>query len=182
MSNFCSSNVTYVLLSCFQLNGIWNIIFNLFLISIVKIGKPTTSWRQNTLLNTTNNRQMQPSIGVLKKRCSENMQHIYRRTPMPKCDFNKVAFQRYWNHTLACVFPVNFLHISRTPFVKNTSGRLPLKHRKLEKLTEVIVNLLHPANRWYVISIWFYDLDIPLTLSWRRPLSYRNQSIKIWLL
>ena len=25
------------------------------------------------------------------KRCFENMQRIYRRTPMPKCDFNKVA-------------------------------------------------------------------------------------------
>ena len=35
--------------------------------------------------------QKQPPIGVLRKRCSENMQQIYRRTPMPKCDFNKVA-------------------------------------------------------------------------------------------
>ena len=25
------------------------------------------------------------------KKCFENMQQIYRRTPMPKCDFNKVA-------------------------------------------------------------------------------------------
>ena len=46
--------------------------------------------------------QKQPSRGALKKRCSENMQQIYRRTPMPKCDFNKVALQLYWNHTLAC--------------------------------------------------------------------------------
>ena len=29
--------------------------------------------------------------GVLKKTYSENMHQIYRRTPMPKCDFNKVA-------------------------------------------------------------------------------------------
>ena len=29
--------------------------------------------------------------GVLEKRCSENMQQIYRRTPMPKCSFNKVT-------------------------------------------------------------------------------------------
>ena len=29
--------------------------------------------------------------GVLRKRCSENMQQIYRRTPTLKCDFNKVA-------------------------------------------------------------------------------------------
>ena len=35
--------------------------------------------------------QKQPSRGVLKKRCSENMQQICRRTPMPKCNFNKVA-------------------------------------------------------------------------------------------
>ena len=35
--------------------------------------------------------QKQPLRGVLKKRCSENMQQIYRRTPMPKCDFNKVV-------------------------------------------------------------------------------------------
>ena len=37
--------------------------------------------------------QKQPSGGVLKKKCSENMQRIYRRTAMPKCDFNKVAKQ-----------------------------------------------------------------------------------------
>ena len=51
--------------------------------------------------------QKQPPIGVPKKRCSENMQQIYRRTAMPKCDFNKVAF-------------------SITPFPKNTSEWLLL--------------------------------------------------------
>ena len=30
-----------------------------------------------------------------RKRCSEYMQQIYRRTNMPKCDFNKVALQLY---------------------------------------------------------------------------------------
>ena len=35
--------------------------------------------------------QKQPSIVLLIKRCSKNMQQIYRRTPMLKCDFNKVA-------------------------------------------------------------------------------------------
>ena len=39
--------------------------------------------------------QEQPPRGVLKERCSENMHQIYRRTPMPKCDFNKVAKQLY---------------------------------------------------------------------------------------
>ena len=39
--------------------------------------------------------QKQPSTGVLKNRCSENMQQIYRRRPMPKYNFNKVALQFY---------------------------------------------------------------------------------------
>ena len=66
--------------------------------------------------------------GVLKKRCSENMQRIYRRTPMPKYDFNKVAKQLYWNHTSAWCSPVNLLHIFRTSFPRNTSGWLLLKY------------------------------------------------------
>ena len=37
--------------------------------------------------------QKQPSSDVLRKRYSENMQQIYRRSPMPKCDFSKVALQ-----------------------------------------------------------------------------------------
>ena len=49
----------------------------------------------------------QPSRGVLKKRYSENMQQIYRRTRMSKCDFNKVK-QLYWNHTSAWRFSSKF--------------------------------------------------------------------------
>ena len=39
--------------------------------------------------------QEEPSRGVLIERCSENMQQIYRRALMSKCDFNKVALQLY---------------------------------------------------------------------------------------
>ena len=49
-------------------------------------------------------KQKQPPTGVLKKKCCENMQDIYRRTPMLKCDFNKVAKQFYWNCTSWWVF------------------------------------------------------------------------------
>ena len=41
------------------------------------------------------NPQKQPSRDVLGERCSKNMQQICRRTPMLKCDFNKVAKQLY---------------------------------------------------------------------------------------
>ena len=45
------------------------------------------------LENLKISRQKQPPRGVPRKRCSENMQQIYRRKPMPKCDFNKDAKQ-----------------------------------------------------------------------------------------
>ena len=64
--------------------------------------------------------QKQPSRGVLGKRCSENMQQIYRRTPMPKYDFNKVAKQ---SNFIEITFrhgcsPVNLLHIFRYLFLE----------------------------------------------------------------
>ena len=64
---------------------------------------------------------MQPSRFVLIKRCSENMQKIYKKIPIPKCDFNKVAKQLYWNRTSAWCSPVNLLYVFGTPFPKKTS-------------------------------------------------------------
>ena len=58
--------------------------------------------------------QKQSSRGVPRKKCSENMHQIYRRRPMPKCDF------RHW------CSPANLMHIFRTPFPRNTSGQLLL--------------------------------------------------------
>ena len=59
--------------------------------------------------------QKHPSRDVLKKMCPENMQQIYRGTPMPKCDFDKVAKQLYCNHTSAwvlfCKFDAYFQNI-----------------------------------------------------------------------
>ena len=78
----------------------------------------------------TRKNHKQPSRGVLRKRCSESIQQIYRRAPMLKCNFNKVArnvieiLLRY-----GCSF-VNLLIIFRTPFPKNTSGGLLLKNYK----------------------------------------------------
>ena len=43
------------------------------------------------------------------------MQQIYRRTPIPKSDFNKIALQIYWNHTWARVFPCKF-----AAYIQNT--------------------------------------------------------------
>ena len=56
----------------------------------------------------TFNSQKQPLRDVLKESCSENMQQICKRTPMPKRDFNKIALQLYLNHTSAWVFSSKF--------------------------------------------------------------------------
>ena len=68
-------------------------------------------------------KQKQHPIGVLIKKCSENMQQIYRRTSISQCDFNKVAKQFYRNHT---PFSCNLLHIFRAPFPKNITEELLL--------------------------------------------------------
>ena len=42
-------------------------------------------WKGTTLIGLSNHLEM------LRKRCPENMQQIYRRKHMPKCDLNKIA-------------------------------------------------------------------------------------------
>ena len=44
------------------------------------------------------------------------MQQIYRKTPMPKCDFKKIALQLSWNRTSAWMFSCKFTaYFPRTP-------------------------------------------------------------------
>ena len=72
--------------------------------------------------------QKQPFRVVLWKRCSENMQQIYRRIPM--LSFTEIALRH------GCS-PLNLLHIFRTPFFKNTSEGLLLKIA-IDYLSEII--------------------------------------------
>ena len=71
--------------------------------------------------------QKQPSRGVFKKRCSENMQPIYKKTPIPKCDFKKLTCNFIEIARWHGCSPVNLLDIFRTPFPNNTSGQLLVK-------------------------------------------------------
>ena len=105
--------------------------FYLFLVVGVKISmqlyRPRTYYKKpfNGLMTLLIHVLLTFFRGGLQKGCSENMQQIYRRTPMPKCDFNKVAKQL--RHECS---PLNLLHIFRTPFLKSTSGWLLLWHYK----------------------------------------------------
>ena len=57
-----------------------------------------------------------------QKKVSGNMQQIYRRTSMLKCDFNELALQFYWSHFSAWVFSYKFDAFFRTPLLRNTCG------------------------------------------------------------
>ena len=81
----------------------------------------TTFWWKNAI-DAHAETSMLRSRGVLRKRCSENMQQIYRGTSTLKCDFNHF----HWNHSSVRCSLVNLLDISRTLFPKDTSGGLLL--------------------------------------------------------
>ena len=67
--------------------------------------------------------QKQPLRGAHIKRCSKKTQQNYRRTPMTKSDFNKIArfIEIAIRHMCSLV---NLMHIFRILFSKNTSGLL----------------------------------------------------------
>ena len=70
--------------------------------------------------------QKQSFMDVLRERCSKNMHQIYRRTPMSKCDFNKVTKQIHWNRISAWQFSSKFAAYLRKPFPDNTYEQLLL--------------------------------------------------------
>ena len=118
-----------------------------------------------------NNIQKQPPIGVFTKRWSENIQQIYRRTPMPKCDFNKVAKRLYWNRTSAWVFSCKFAYIFRTPFPRSTYGWLLLNmyYRYLLFALKCACSYLHICTYSFgsyrgLIAFWHFVFWSPLTL------------------
>ena len=98
--------------------------------------------------------QKHPPRGVLWKSHSENMQQSYRRTPMSKCDFNKVvlqiAIEAAFRHGCS---PVNLLHIFRTLFTKNTSGWMLLKGNQIMKFSQLIeYNMRNIFQNWTCLT------------------------------
>ena len=91
-------------------------------------------WYQLFTINTVNfflKTQKQPFKGFLKKRRSKNMQQIYRRTPMLKCDFTKFVLQLYWNCTLALVFSCKFASYFQNTFLKEHQWRATSENNPL---------------------------------------------------
>ena len=109
-------------------------------------------WSYGLWLNKSNH-QKQPSIGVLRKRCSENMQQIYRRSLMPKLHV-EIAFRHRCS-------PINLLHIFRIFLSKNTSGWLPLNYRvkQVDISQPTDMNQMISMNRFYLIEALIFIAD-----------------------
>ena len=84
---------------------------------------------------------------VFTKNCFNNMQQVYRITPIPKCFFNKVAKRLYWNHTSPWVFFYKF-----APYFQNTFSKEHLWRAAFESCTNCFVN---------PISFWLRSLYAP---------------------
>ena len=114
-------------------------------------------------------KQKQLSRGALRKSCSENIQQIYRRTPMPKYDFNKVATLLKSHFVMG----VLLLRIFRTLFYKNTCGGLLLKKWKwnLEKANTKKSNPKRPFQEAFGAIAIMEILKKSVDISWLSSLS-----------
>ena len=93
---------TKLFFNCFlSLNFIFNVM--IFLTPLITLNFKLSFMKIMQSNSKFNNLQKQPLRGVPRKRYSENMQQIYRRLPMPKCEWN-ASLQLHWNRTWAWVF------------------------------------------------------------------------------
>ena len=111
----------------------------------------------------------QPTRDILKKRCSENMQQIYRRTTMPK-----------WNRTSARVLPCKFAaYFQNTFFYEHlwvaTSGNVfGLWHFVLLKCFS---GRLDKNVLWTRLLFWF---PVATRFSYSIPVAYMAKVLLIF--
>ena len=83
-SENCHLNIEYGLIECYK----HSTEKNSYLFDLQRQPK---HWRYHWKGEIWRYCQKQPFRSVVIQRCSKNMQQIYRKIPMSKCDFNKAA-------------------------------------------------------------------------------------------
>ena len=100
------------------------------------------------------NLQKQPSRGVFKKTCCENIQQIDRKTPLRKCDFNKVAMELYWNHTSGRVFSCKFAAYFQNTFSEEYLWTVAFE---MTAAFELKIFMFYAGNVvWFILSYVFW--------------------------
>ena len=103
--------------------------------------------------------QKQPSRYVPRKGCSKNMQQIYKRAPMPKCDFNKETIQLR-NNLLAFVLR-SIKNCTKVKLTRKLYTRFLQVKTCLQPAIKALVRGVKPSgshknNRMTtVLSLWY---------------------------
>ena len=85
------------------------------------------------------------------------MHQIYRRTAMPRCDFNKVALQLYWNYTSAWVFSCKFV-FSEHLFLRTALDGCFCYYQQTNHIT--FGNSLFKSFSISVTSLWWQKIRL----------------------
>ena len=104
--------------------------------------------------------QKQPYTGVLRKRCSENMQQIYKRTPMLECDslVLSISFKKYQSYMPSIYFslsPPLILHNRIRRVLKDFFAYFTLSWRRPLLCRNHSIDLL-----WKSVYCFLYDRDL----------------------
>ena len=119
----------------------------------------------------------QPFRGVLRKRCSGNMQQIYGRTPILKCDLNKVVLQFYWNCTSAWLFSCKFPTYFQNTFSKNTSGWLLFGFIYIRNLLSFLFSFLYK----HFSCVYFFLKNSFFKTATSKYVLLKNHFLESWI-
>ena len=81
------------------------------------------------------------------------MYQIYWWTPMTKCDFDKVAFELYWNHTSAWVLSCKFAAYFQDIFLQKHLWRVAFVNMVLFKVRLRMFTKLPMSALFYVYNM-----------------------------
>ena len=103
------------------------------------------------------------------------MQQIYKRTPMAKCDFDKVTKQLYWNYTSAWVFSCTFSCIFSEHLFLGTHLDSCFWQLKIK-----FIQRNHYTRLWTECFIWLYEVIVSLSARIIKRLYYDMRKEQTW--
>ena len=120
-------------------------------------------------------------IGTLQKQPPRGMQRINRRTPMPKCDFNKVAKQHLWVaacHAWICEFGIwkKYCHIWNQLLWISQDAKFDIKQNKFGIKITLFEGFLAATLSNY-FHIWKQHLRICEAAKFHS----KQENFKLWI-
>ena len=97
------------------------------------------------------------------------MKQIYRKTPMPKWDFNKVAMQHYWNHTSTWVFSCKSAAYFQNTFFEEQLWRAAsgLNNFMMHFVERCLANVFVTPEATRTLFIWGYQRPQSGNIGWK---------------